>query len=232
MNKLSFIPAALLATGVALAANSMPADAFSLSFTNVSNNGSTNVAPNFNVDVTDAGNGKVQFTFSNTGSAGVATMNQVYFGTQNTFPQYLSTSNVSVVNGPGVQFSSGATPNNPGGGIAWDAAYAADPDSPGGFGKNAVDVGESVSFVFNLANGAQYNQLEGLFNSGTLAVALHAQSIGGSGGYSDWFASNSSITSKDIPEPITILGTGAAIGFGGLFRREQSKRQSKAKIKA
>ncbi|MGQ4646831.1 PEP-CTERM sorting domain-containing protein [Lyngbya aestuarii] len=130
-----------------------------------------------------------------------------------------------------VKFSAGATPKNPRGGIGWDAAFGADPDSPGGFNKNAVDVGESVSVVFNLVNDSEYSQLQGLFGTGELALALHAQSIGGSGGYSDWLTSSSSVTSEDIPEPLTILGTGAAVGFAGLFRREKSKGKVKAKAK-
>jgi hypothetical protein len=29
-----------------------------------------------------------------------------------------------------------------------------------------------------------------------------------------------------IPEPLTILGTGLALGFGGLFKSKSSKKQS------
>lgn len=34
-----------------------------------------------------------------------------------------------------------------------------------------------------------------------------------------------------VPEPFTILGTVAAIGFGGLFQLERSKRQQKAQVR-
>lgn len=232
MKNFSFIPVALLATGVVLSVNSRPAEAFNIGFYNATNNGSTNVAPNFVVDVNDLGAGKVEFKFTNTNNVAYATINDIYFGTKSAFPQYLSTNNVAINNGPGVEYSAGASPGNPGGGINWDAAFSADPKNQNGVGGKAVDPGEYVSFVFNLTNGTQYDQLEQLFNTGTLALALHAQSIGGSGGSSDKFASHSSITANDIPEPLTILGTGAAVGFAGLFRREQSKRQSKVKEKA
>lgn len=32
-----------------------------------------------------------------------------------------------------------------------------------------------------------------------------------------------------VPEPLTVIGTGMALGFGGLFQREYSKRQKKEK---
>lgn len=31
---------------------------------------------------------------------------------------------------------------------------------------------------------------------------------------------------EDVPEPLTILGTGLALGFGGLFKKQQDKRKS------
>ena len=39
-------------------------------------------------------------------------------------------------------------------------------------------------------------------------------------------------SSTDAPEPLTILGTGMALGFGGLFRKEQQKQKQKQQIKA
>ena len=35
-----------------------------------------------------------------------------------------------------------------------------------------------------------------------------------------------------VPEPITIVGSGLALGFGALFKREISKKRNKAKVKA
>jgi hypothetical protein len=32
-------------------------------------------------------------------------------------------------------------------------------------------------------------------------------------------------SSQPVPEPLTILGTGAALGFGAMFRRRQANRQ-------
>ena len=35
-----------------------------------------------------------------------------------------------------------------------------------------------------------------------------------------------------VPEPITVVGSGLALGFGALFKREISKKRNKAKVKA
>ncbi|MEM8778094.1 MAG: PEP-CTERM sorting domain-containing protein, partial [Cyanobacteria bacterium P01_G01_bin.49] len=63
-----------------------------------------------------------------------------------------------------------------------------------------------------------------------LAIAFSTEEIGfGSEGVS--YGSNST-ASQDIPEPFTILGTGIAFGFGGLFKRKYDKTKNKEKITA
>ncbi len=39
-------------------------------------------------------------------------------------------------------------------------------------------------------------------------------------------------TRTDVPEPLTLIGTAMALGFGGAFHKEQQKRNQKQKIKA
>jgi len=239
MNKFSFLPAVLAGASVVLVANALPAAAVSFDFTNISNTQPINLNPasNFKVDVTDLG-GKVQFSFSNSGSA-TATIADIYFGKSNTFGNYLDASpstigiiNTGTVAGGGAAFDVGATPNNPGGGITWNAAFGSDPNNSG-FQKQGIDsnVGESVAFTFNYASGSNFNNVLSGLSSGNLTLALHGTSIGGSGGGSDWFSNNSKITTKDIPEPFTMLGTAGALGFSALFKRQQNKR-SKAQAKA
>ncbi len=41
-----------------------------------------------------------------------------------------------------------------------------------------------------------------------------------------------SFTVKKVPEPLTILGSGLALGFGAYFKKEYSRKQKKAKAKA
>jgi len=230
MNKFSFLPAVLAGASVVLVANALPAAAVSFGFTNISNNQASNLNPasNFKVDVTEVA-GKVQFLFTNFGLA-TATIADIYFGKSNTFASYLNISPVGITNngtaaGGGVAFEQGATPNNPGGGITWNAAFASDPQNSG-YQKGGVDsnVGESVAFNFDYAAGSNFDNVLSGLNSGNLTLALHGTSIGGSDGGSDWFSNNSTITTKDIPEPFTMLGTAGALGFGALFKRQQNKR--------
>ncbi len=42
--------------------------------------------------------------------------------------------------------------------------------------------------------------------------------------------SNTTLTISAVPEPLTILGTGIALGFGTLFKREMSKKNKRFKI--
>ena len=233
MNQFSFLPAVLAGASVALVANALPASAVTFDFVRVPDfNNAINPASNFKVDVTEVG-GKVQFSFTNSGSA-TATIADIYFGKSTTFSNYLdpNQSNIGITNSAGVDFEAGANPTNPGGGITWNAAFGSDPQNSG-YLKNGVDsnVGESVAFTFNYASGSNFNNVLSGLSSGNLTLALHGTSIGGSGGGSDWFSNNSKITTKDIPEPFTMLGTAGALGFGALFKRQQNKR-SKAQAKA
>ncbi len=235
MRENQFVPALLIAaTSTILAVGTRPAEAFNLGLFNVSNNGATNVAPQFNIDVVDQGSGNVQFTFTNSGSVAPASITAVYFGKGSLFSNLLQyVTLIDKDQGTGgntnVDFSEGASPGNPQGGITWTSAFDADADSPSGFNKNGVDVGESLGITFKLINGATLSSLQQGFQQGDLAIAMHVQSIGGSGGYSDWFGTNPDL--EPVPEPITLLGTGMALGFGGLFKREYDKKKKKEKLK-
>ena len=93
-------------------------------------------------------------------------------------------------------------------------------------GQDIQDLGIGV-----IANGGQYNP------SSNVYLNFDAQSS------SEWF-NKIILTSSDnafesdnhafqtVPEPLTILGTGTAIGFGAVFKRQQAKKQQKEKAKA
>lgn len=205
--------------------------AFTLGTENLSNNGSTNVADNFSIEITEVG-GKAQFTFTNTGSVDEATITQIYFGQAGTFENLLSFSSISQTfdtsSKSGVKFSDGTNLNTLGGDVKWDAVFAADADSPSGYNKYGIDAGESITFFFDFVGTTTFSMIEDGFTSGDLAIAFHAQSITGDGGYSDWFTnSGSGVTTDDVPEPFTILGTGAALGFSALFGKQQAKRKQR-----
>ncbi len=44
------------------------------------------------------------------------------------------------------------------------------------------------------------------------------------------FSSNNEVF-EAVPEPLTLLGAGTALGFGTFFKRELSKKQKKEKTK-
>ncbi|NEO32122.1 MAG: PEP-CTERM sorting domain-containing protein [Symploca sp. SIO3C6] len=230
MKLISSLSSILTAGGVTLAVTGMPAQAFNLNMTNTSNNGAVNVAPQLTVDVNDIGSGQVEFKFNNTGSVDPASITAVYFGKGSNFSDVFSFD--SIVNSSGVKFSDGASPKNPGGGIKWNSGFAADADSPKGFNKNGIDVGESLAIKFDLNSGFSFTDVEDGFASDDLSIAMHVQSIGGSGGFSDWFQSNPPVNPPAVPEPLTFLGSAVALGFGAIFKKEYSKKQNKSKAKA
>src|SRR5262245_26656672 len=97
-------------------------------FHGITNNNAVDVAigqAQLSVDVSDAGGGKVAFKFVNSGP-NASSITAVYFD------DGALLGGASIVNGPGVKFSPGATPPNlPGGNpIGFDTSYAADSDSP------------------------------------------------------------------------------------------------------
>ena len=237
MNQFSFLPAVLAGASVALIANALPAGAISFNLsptlTNVSGD-YANISSQFGVTLSDDGlaTGQARFTFTNVGPVS-SSITDIYFGKSGTggFGSFFSTIGVQIAESSGVDFSRGADPSNPQGGIKWDAVYAADSNSP--VSHNGVNNtgAESVSFTFNLNSGTTIQNAYDAFQGGAsapLAIAFHVQSL--PGGKSDWYGS-SNVTPKDVPEPFTMLGTAGALGFSALFKRQQNKR-AKAQAKA
>lgn len=246
MNKISFLPAVLAGASLAFVANAMPASAasFNLSSQFVTGN-DANISNQFNIQLQDAGTGKVSFTFTNTGSIS-SSITDIYFGKQ------LSSGGISdflqlpgsFTSTSGVSYAGGAAPPQPPyGEFGWTAAYTADSNSGGGQSAitgNGVNnytgsgTKESITFTFNTLNGYNADNIYNAFGGSNpaLAIAFHVQGINGNGvtGGSAWYGSNN-VKPTDVPEPFTMLGTSAALGFGALFQRERSKRQ-KAQAKA
>lgn len=227
MNFNSFLSAGLIgASVVVVGAQFAPASAISL-YQTTNNTGYTDLQNSVSVDFRDTGTGIV-FDIKNIGPT-VFSITEVYFGKLAEFSSLLSYASIDntsgdTVLGGGVQYSKDASPPNPGGSIAWDAAFSADPDARGGgggFRKNGIDTGEYLSIAFNYINGASFQDVVDGYANGDLTFAMHIQSVGGSGGGSEWIASREDIDS--VPEPITLLGTGAALSFGAMFQKRRSQ---------
>jgi hypothetical protein len=94
---------------------------------------------------------------------------------------------------------------------------------------NGINQGESLDILFSIANAPfkkPFNAVvTDLFHSG-LSVQLTAAGFGGvESQRSTQVIYNSKV--KAVPEPLTLLGSGAALGFGALMKRRSSKLKAK-----
>lgn len=236
MSKFSFLPAVLAGASVALVSSALPAGAISFNLapniTNVSDN-YTDISNQFGLTLTDDGLaiGKVKFHFTNIGSIS-SSITDIYFGknTNPGFSTFLQTEDITIEDsGQGVSFAADPNDTKAGGGIKWESVFSAEANSP--TQPQGVNPGEFISFTFNLQSGKSIADVYNGFSGGNLAplaIAFHVQGL--PGGKSDWYGT-SNVTPKDIPEPFTMLGTAAALGFGRLFQRQRNKQQ-KAQAKA
>ena len=160
------------------------------------------------VDVSDAGGGNVAFKFMNSGP-NASSITAVYFDTDDLF------AGMSIVNGSGVRFSLGASPRNlPGGqNIGFDAILSADSDSP--TQPSGVNPGESLTVLFDLANGKTYQDIIDALHGGIdLRTGLKVQAF--TGGGSESFVNN--------PEPASVLLIGLGLIALALTRRRRQAR--------
>lgn len=117
-------------------------------------------------------------------------------------------------------------------GSTFDSATILNKNFPGGF--KGIDV---CAFAANNCQGGNINQ--GLLNGQSDAFTLRIGNKTGSfangvtiASYPVKFQSDyGSYEAEGVPEPITIVGSGLALGFGALLKREAGKKTSKAKAK-
>lgn len=159
---------------------------FTLGFNNITNNNVANAAAGeaqLSVEVNAFGN-QVDFIFRNVGPA-ASSITDVYFddGPPNTL-----LSIASVINGPGVSFSQGASPGNlPGGNNAsppfqTTVGFSADSNPP--VQPNGVNPGEEVTIRFNLVSGKSFADVQNAITQGGasgLRVGIHVQGFAGGG---------------------------------------------------
>ncbi len=151
------------------------------------------------VTVVDWAPGQVGFTFTNSGPDQMS-ITDVYFADGTLLG--IST----IINGPGVNFSQGATPGNlPGGNsispaFVTTAGFSADSNPPPV--ANGVQPGEWLTIVFDLINGQTYADTIAAMNGAVnLRVGIHVQGF-----------ANGESESYITPAP----GAVALLGLGGL----------------
>jgi hypothetical protein len=236
----SLIPAFLAATGVALVASAMPAEAasFGLTSTHVETNKKVNPIlkdGQLSINVEEFGTGKVKFTIANNniGNDTVSSrISEVMFGKDKNFSSLLSwvglidkDNYVELGGDAGVDFSRDTGKKiDPPKEFGWKSSFTVDKDKKAKWG---IDVGESLGVMFKLKDQVTFSQIEEGFKSGDLAIASKVSFKGGNG--NEWYVT-SSATTVDVPEPFTILGTTMAFGFAGLCKGEYDKKKKKQKV--
>ncbi len=217
-----FVKVAALAASVALA-GATSAAALTYNFTNVTNNNATNAAAGaaqLSVDVTDAGAGKVAFTFNNAGPL-ASSITDIYWDDQS---GSLGTRG-AITASTGVSYSWGASPGNlPGGNtIGFSVSprgAAADSDTP--IQPMGVNPGEWVKLIWSLASGKTYADVLAALNfggdrAGSMRIGIHVQ--GFSNGGSESFVN--STPPAPVPVPAAGLLLAAGLGAMGVMRRRR-----------
>lgn len=161
---------------------------------------------------------QVLFKFFNIGSA-ASSITDVYF--EDTSPESLL-SIAGIFNyTSGVNFSEGASPKNlpSGNNVNFLASFSADSNNP--TQPSGVNPGETLGILFNVKEGftSPFNAVITDLQTGSLRVGLRVQGYAGGG--------SESFVNEGVPEPLTIVGSGVALGLGGFFQRKMSKLQKK-----
>jgi hypothetical protein len=157
------------------------------------------------MDVSDAGSGKIAFTFTNVGS-GASSITDIYWDDNKLFESIFA-----ITNTPGlVEFSKGASPGN------LPSANSISPrfqttkgllvDSNSPVQPRGVNPGESLVVTLALLSGKSFSDVLDDLADGDLRVGLHVQGMG-----KDKCGSESFVNTP-IPEP----GTAALVGLGML----------------
>jgi hypothetical protein len=171
--------------------------------------------------------GRVKFSFMNVGTAPSSIIKlDIFDKTQYSLGNRVSVTGIpSSASGSVVSFGSGAKTTS---GTINRYAYAA--TRTGATQRNrGINSGESLDIILDIANAPfrkPFNAVvTDLFKKG-LSVQLTASGFGAvETQRNTQVVFNSKV--KAVPEPLTLLGSGAALGFGALMKRRSSKLKAK-----
>jgi hypothetical protein len=216
---LNLIKSLLAVAGVAAVSAVSAAPAWAFSFGNIAGGDTPGdaYANNFGFNVRAVNQTRlVVFDIFNFGNPAAPSMfiSQVFFDDNN----HLSGPSVNFSNIGQVGFSGGASNAQlPQGGNNFTTDYAFS-RVPGAGNEFGIQAGEKLGLSFV----ADYNNVIAALNDGTLKVGLHVQAL--PNGASDSYISSSD-NSQDVPEPLTMLAAGAAVGFGTMFKKQRDRAQ-------
>lgn len=171
----------------------------------------------FSTTVSQVAADEVMFTFKNIGNQ-AAILTNIYF--EDLLPKTLATfvkfDYSGLTSGQQVKYSPGANPDSPPSINGFEVTFSASPDAPRA--PNGIGLGESLGIIFKIQEGFTnpFNAIITDLQNGSLRTAVRAQGFEGGG--------SETLVNQEVPEPLTLLGSMAAIAGGvALKHRSASK---------